>query len=274
MHTDLDETFAQVKSLFEIEDSENGLVKRIQNSSIELAYQDTLLVLFDQAQRSFNEQQPVSFRGRDDDHTKRLTPHSNLLYQNPLFLEYALLSMGGLINGAEYREQITEKLESFYFGIHEHTKLYLPKDLANADHNQDITYFLHDFYEWHTRPTIIAARHTLFDQRSGGEVNSDFEKYIDYLKPQMHDIHGSLIKSSLDEVYTHSGQILTNLTPVHIDQLFAEPSSERKFMVGLYAAAHFFNYATSDRPENKQISKTMAKGEVGNPLGILTTEKK
>lgn len=228
----------EVQAAYESAQKEGGLVSRINESSLQPAEKGTLLALFEQAGRAIYEDRQPSFA--DQLVNPPVTLHNpSLLHNSYIFLNLAVAAMQELT--LQYKDpQLKGHVEGFYKSIQENIQGYLPKDVFDKDLSREITHLLEDFYEWHIRPTLSAARQLASSKAD--HVNSSFKDDLKSVREHMHHIHQALVSGNpYKSIVEHAPKVLEAISTAYIDRAYPEGSLERPFLVNLYAGAYLLN---------------------------------
>lgn len=201
------------------------------------AEKDTLLALFEQAGRAIYKDRKPSFAEQLVNPSKPMHDPSLLYYNSPVFISLTMSTMQKL---ASHDKQLDKKVESFYKGIQKVVQRYLPRDLFGKDLSREITHLLEDFYDWHIRPTLSAARQLASSKAY--HVNSSFKDDLKSVREHMRHIHQALVSGNpYKSIVEHAPKVLEVISTSYIDRAYPEGSLERAFLVNLYAGAYLLN---------------------------------
>jgi len=226
MMQELKKDHVTVQEAYESALAEDGLVSKINGSSLQPAEKGTLLALFEQAGRVIYSDKAASFSDQLE-HPLRQLHDPSLLYDSSVFMHLTMDAMQKLTSQYDDPE-LNEHTDPFYVGIQKSIQKYLPKDFS-----VDINSLMHEFYNWHIRPTMSAARQI---------GSSTFKGKLKQVRDEMQEIEQALIRQNeYENVVTHASNVLKIISTDYIDQKYVGDRPKRPFLVNLYAGAYLLN---------------------------------
>ena len=179
-----------VQEAYESAQADGGLVSKIRTSTLSPAQQDILMALYEQAGRTVYKNQPVSFREKLINSYK---PQHNpsLMYHSSVFLEQIVSSIQKLISNTN-DSGLKKEATNFYTTIYGSIEKHLPKDTTKPQVSEEIRHLIEDFYDWHVRPTLIAAKEVLISKDQ--QISSQFKKDLIAVRGNMVGIYDALVQ--------------------------------------------------------------------------------
>jgi hypothetical protein len=226
---------------------QSTLVERVKKSSLQPAQGDIVIALYEQGNRALYEDMLPSFMEREKPlHTPQHIP--SLLHNSAVYLDLLVDSLHKFIS--EIKDSgAKEESTKFHASIHTVLRRYLPKDVTSVKVSEEIKDLLEDFYDWHIRPTLYAAKAFLeLDSEEHGKVPTKSQLHFWEARKFIKEIYTSLVQNdNYQTIAKRAIAALGSISADRIDKEYPPPSMERPFLVNLHAGAYFFKYVAKDR---------------------------
>ena len=236
-----------VQSAYEAAQDELGLVGKLKTHPLKPAQKDIIQSLYEQSGRVVYQDMTPSFMDPDKPlHTP--THRQSLLYHSSVYLQ---LSIGSLKHAvSEYDPSLAEEAQEFYQEMLGVIKPHLPKNPFCQKISDEVKDLMEEFYDWHIRPTLSAAR----DFQTNNQTQPKFKEDLRAVRRGISDIYGALVQGNdYNTIEELASTVLGAVTVDHIDQHYPTESKERNFLVNLHAGAYFLKYVAQERKRVEEL---------------------